>query len=143
MGPGNLREGPGGAKHVGVCFDLLPRWRHVPCGRGSGVTLCHAAGGSAMAAPQRWRQRQPFPPCKIQDGRCWAEAVGSQENRQWRPSFSIPSRGAGLCLSTTPTLPGVTQQTCYSLSTLLHFPVQLFCFVCLVFSFWIKKLQRG
>ena len=20
------------AKHVGVCFDFLPRWRHVPCG---------------------------------------------------------------------------------------------------------------
>ena len=33
-GPG---EGPGGAKHVGVCFDLLPRWRHIPCGLGVGV----------------------------------------------------------------------------------------------------------
>lgn len=66
---------------------------------------------------ERWRQGEPFPPCKMQGGSCC-------RNRQWRP-FSLISRGAWLCLGPSPTLTDETQPTCYT----LHFPVQLFCLV--------------
>lgn len=70
---------------------------------------------------ERWRQGEPFPPCKMQGGSCC-------RNRQWRP-VSLISRGAWLCLSPSLTLTDATQPTCYALATLLHFPVQLLCLV--------------
>lgn len=137
-GAENCREGLGGAKHVGISLDLLPRERHVHCGQGGGVMVRVMRWGSAVRGPEKWA-REAAPLCKIQARRCSGE-------RRWEPGeylvdpfrSSSTTRGAGLGPSTTPTLRGRDPADQRSTRS----PVQLLCFVCLFFLLAQRAPER-
>lgn len=112
----------GGAKHVGVCFDLLRRWRHIPCGLGAGSwRVCPQLLGGTVG----WRDGGSKGISSMQNaGR---ELLPEQAVENFQPHLQ---RGMAV-LSPSPTLTDATQPTCYACATLLTF--QFSYFVWLVF----------
>lgn len=116
------------AHHVGLCFDLLPRWCHVPCGQRGGVMVSVSCGGWEAL----WPMRDGGKGSRSLHARCrmggWMKGVREPEEAVQASFQHHLLRGRAVSeRHSSPT--AVAQQLCYSLSIVLHFPVQLFCFV--------------
>lgn len=115
----------------GVSLDLLPSWRHVPRGRGGGaVVRASCSRREVLWKPvKRQGQGKLLPLCHIQIQRCLAERHGGAgeylvRRRSGQRGRSVPELH--------PHTHRWRRQTHCSISTMLRFPGQLFCFVCLL-----------